>query len=69
MMDVVEKVSDRIVLINEGSVLANGTFEELQQQMGNNSLEKIFSSLTASESPSVKAHQMINILENKSEPF
>ncbi|MBE7173758.1 MAG: ABC transporter ATP-binding protein [Williamsia sp.] len=65
MMDVVEKVSDRIVLINEGAVIANGTFEELQHQLGSNSLEKIFSSLTATESPSAKAHQMINLLENK----
>ena len=69
MMDVVEKVSDRIVLISEGAVLANGTFEELQQQLGSYSLEKIFSSLTASESPAAKAHQMINILENKTDPF
>lgn len=69
MMDVVEKVSDRIVLISEGAVLANGTFEELQQQLGNNSLEKIFSSLTSSESPSSKARQMISLLENKTGTF
>lgn len=62
MMDVVEKVSDRIVLINEGEVIADGSFTELQQQLGNTSLENIFSSLTASESPSVKAHQLIDIL-------
>lgn len=69
MMDVVEKVSDRIVLINEGEVLANSSFEELQQQLGNSSLEKIFSSLTSSESPSLKAHQLVNIIGNNSEPF
>ena len=40
MMDVVEKVSDRIVLINEGTVIADGSFEELQQSQGNQSLEK-----------------------------
>jgi ABC-2 type transport system ATP-binding protein len=49
MMDVVEKVSDKIVLINEGTVIANGTFEELQQQQGNTSLESIFSALTSKE--------------------
>jgi len=46
MMDVVEKVSDRIILINQGVVVADGSFAELQQQEGNNSLEKIFSQLT-----------------------
>src|SRR5690606_8525996 len=31
MMDVVEKVSDRIVLIDKGNVIANGTIEELRK--------------------------------------
>lgn len=48
MMDVVEKVSDRIILINEGKVVADGSFTELQQQLGNSdSLESIFASLTS----------------------
>jgi ABC-2 type transport system ATP-binding protein len=46
MMDVVEKVSDRIILINQGMVVADGSIEELQQREGNNSLEQIFSHLT-----------------------
>lgn len=45
MMDVVEKVSDRIVLLNEGSIVADGTFEELRGQEGT-SLENVFSTLT-----------------------
>lgn len=45
MMDVVEKVSDRIILINEGRVVADGTISELRQG-GDDSLEKIFSKLT-----------------------
>jgi ABC-2 type transport system ATP-binding protein len=46
MMDIVEKVSDRIVLIDEGRIIANGSFAELKEQQGNKSLEQIFSSLT-----------------------
>lgn len=46
MMDVVEKVSDRIILINGGSIVADGTIEDLKRQHGDRSLEQIFSSLT-----------------------
>ena len=60
MMDVVEKVSDRIVLINEGQVIANGSFDELQQQQGNESLEKIFAHLTAKESLNDAADQLMS---------
>ncbi len=60
MMDVVEKVSDRIVLINEGTVIADGSFEELQQQQGNQSLEKIFANMTSKESLSDAADQLMN---------
>ncbi len=47
MMDVVEKVSDRIVLIDQGRVIADGSFEELKEQQGNRSLEQIFAGLTS----------------------
>lgn len=50
MMDVVEKVSDRIVLINDGQVVADGSFEQLKAQQGNQSLERIFANLTAKNS-------------------
>lgn len=48
IMDTVEKVSDRIILINEGKIAADGTFEELKGKSGG-TLEKIFSELTNSE--------------------
>ena len=64
MMDVVEKVSDRIVLINEGAVIADGSFEELQQQQGNQSLEKIFAHMTSKDSLSDAADQMMRAFEN-----
>jgi ABC-2 type transport system ATP-binding protein len=60
MMDVVEKVSDRIVLINNGTVIADGSFEELKQQEGNQSLENIFARLTSQESLSGAADQLLH---------
>ncbi|MGN6353206.1 MAG: ABC transporter ATP-binding protein [Parafilimonas sp.] len=50
MMDIVEKVSDRIILINDGVIVADGSFEQLKQQEGNNSLEQIFAQLTGNTS-------------------
>ncbi|MEO7802219.1 MAG: ABC transporter ATP-binding protein [Ginsengibacter sp.] len=61
IMDIVEKVSDRIILISQGKVLADGTIEELRNQQGNTSLEKIFSQLTSTESPALQADQLMNL--------
>lgn len=63
MMDVVEKVSDRIILINDGVVVANGSFHELQQQLGDKSLEKIFAGLTAKDSLTNAAEDLRNAFE------
>jgi ABC-2 type transport system ATP-binding protein len=49
MMDIVEKVSDRIILIDQGTVIADGTIEELRKKQGQESLEAIFSGLTSTE--------------------
>jgi ABC-2 type transport system ATP-binding protein len=65
MMDVVEKVSDRIVLINNGEVVADGSFQDLQQQSGNlGSLENIFASLTSGQESANQAQNLINALNN-----
>jgi ABC-2 type transport system ATP-binding protein len=64
MMDVVEKVSDRIILINDGTVIADGTIEELKQKQGDSSLEKIFSHLTATESMTNAADDLMSAFNN-----
>jgi ABC-2 type transport system ATP-binding protein len=49
MMDVVQNVCDRIIILDKGKVLADGSFAELQAQQGKSqSLEEIFSRLTSS---------------------
>jgi ABC-2 type transport system ATP-binding protein len=63
MMDVVEKVSDRIILIDKGSILANGTFEELRQNTSD-SLEQIFSKLTSGGNITQRADDFANALSN-----
>ena len=49
MMDIVEKVSDRIILIDQGTVIADGTIQELREKQGQESLESIFAGLTSTE--------------------
>ncbi|MDP1727702.1 MAG: ABC transporter ATP-binding protein [Bacteroidota bacterium] len=59
MMDIVEKVSEKIVLINDGRVVANGTFLELKDQLGDKSLEQMFAGLTSGNSLSGAAEEII----------
>ncbi|OWR31724.1 ABC transporter [Saccharibacillus sp. O23] len=46
IMDVVEKISSRIVLLSGGRVAADGSFEELRAGSGEKSLEELFNQLT-----------------------
>lgn len=46
IMDVVEKISSRIILIDGGDIVADGSFAELQKQGREGSLEDIFNQLT-----------------------
>ncbi|MFL0268091.1 ABC transporter ATP-binding protein [Candidatus Clostridium radicumherbarum] len=46
IMEVVERISSRIILLNDGKIAADGTFEELQRNSSEGSLEQIFNQLT-----------------------
>ncbi|MCL6477685.1 MAG: ABC transporter ATP-binding protein [Peptococcaceae bacterium] len=46
IMDVVEKISSRIILIDKGQIVADGSFEELKEKSSKGSLEQIFNQLT-----------------------
>jgi ABC-2 type transport system ATP-binding protein len=46
IMEVVERISSRIILLNNGQIAADGTFEELQNNCSEGSLEQIFNQLT-----------------------
>jgi ABC-2 type transport system ATP-binding protein len=63
IMDVVEKISDRIILINQGKVVADGSYAELCQGREVNSLEQLFTFLTGKSDHSQRAGEIIDILE------
>jgi len=64
MMDIVEKVSDRIILINEGTVVADGSFEELKQSQDKTTLEQIFAGLTGTDSMHEASDKLMNAFDN-----
>ncbi len=62
IMDVVEKISDRIILIADGTVIADGTFDELSNKNGKESLENLFSKLTGNTDQTARAGEFIHEL-------
>ena len=62
MMDVVEKVSDRILLINKGEIVADGTFESLKQNHSD-TLEQIFAKLTGRDSSTHETDAIMNAFD------
>jgi ABC-2 type transport system ATP-binding protein len=66
IMDVVEKISDRIIIIDKGEVIADGSFETLKSNASQGSLETIFTALTgSSEQHQTTAGQFIDVLKSE----
>ncbi len=63
IMDVVEKISHRIILLSKGEVSADGSFEELKQQNMEGSLEQIFNQLTGFSEHESIAKSVVSIVE------
>jgi ABC-2 type transport system ATP-binding protein len=63
IMDVVEKISSRIILINNGQIVADGTFEELKQKSREGSLEEIFNQLTGFNMHREIAEEFISVIK------
>ncbi len=65
IMDVVERISSRIVLINGGQVVADGTFEELKSKSKEGSLEEIFNQLTGFNQHKQIAEEFVSVLSSE----
>jgi len=63
VMDVVERVCDRIAILDGGRIAAQGTFEELQALRGGGSLEQIFAGLTSVGSQTERVQRLMHALE------
>jgi ABC-2 type transport system ATP-binding protein len=55
LLDVVERVCERIVIVREGRIIADGSLGALQERTGETSLERIFNELTAGDDLAARA--------------
>jgi ABC-2 type transport system ATP-binding protein len=63
IMDVVEKISNRIVLLNDGIVAADGSFNDLKTRCREGSLEEIFNQLTGFNEYQAVAQEFVSIVQ------
>jgi ABC-2 type transport system ATP-binding protein len=64
IMEVVEKLSDRIIIINAGQIIANGSFQQLNAQAQGGSLEQIFTQLTGQGEQVSVANNFVDVLKS-----
>lgn len=62
MMDVVERVCDRIVILAGGQIVADGSFAELASRSEEASLEGLFSKVTGARSADARVEDLLSVL-------
>jgi len=62
ILDVVERICERVVIIHQGAIVADGTVAELQAKTGASSLEQVFNRLTATENLLAHAEEFAKAL-------
>lgn len=63
IMEVVEKLSNRIILLKDGEIIADGNFEELNSTLSKGSLEEVFNQLTGFESHYEIAKEIVDTIK------
>jgi len=64
VLEVVEKICNRVLVIHKGSLVADDSVENLRQLMKVPSLEEIFTQLIQQENPEQVAKQMVEVIQN-----
>ena len=63
IMEVVEKISDRILLLKDGRIIADGNFDEIKKLNNKESLEEVFNDLTGFEDHSMIADKFVKVIK------
>ncbi|NMO97406.1 ABC transporter ATP-binding protein [Paenibacillus lemnae] len=67
IMDVVEKISSRIILLHDGRIAADGSFDELKEKSLESSLENIFTQLTGFDQHRELAERFVAVVNEVGE--
>jgi ABC-2 type transport system ATP-binding protein len=62
ILDVVERVCERVIIIHQGRIVADGTTAELREQAGEPTLERVFNKLTATQNLLARAEEFARAL-------
>ena len=62
VLEVVEKVCSRLLILRQGQVIASGSIEEVCQRIGETSLEHIFLELVEERDVSQIAHDIVDVM-------
>lgn len=62
LLDVVERVCDRMAILAQGELVALGTLDELRTRSGaDGTLEEVFRAVTRAEDPVLKAREVLGL--------
>ena len=68
ILEVVEHLCDRVIIIDKGKIVADGSVDELKSMTKRSSLEGVFSQLTQSEDVAELARMFSRSMTERSEP-
>ncbi|MCL4138017.1 UNVERIFIED_CONTAM: hypothetical protein GTU68_056078, partial [Idotea baltica] len=64
LLDVVERVCDRMLILNQGKLVGLGTLEELRTSAGHDgTLEQVFAKIAEAEDPAAQAERLLGDLQ------
>jgi ABC-2 type transport system ATP-binding protein len=64
VLDVVEKICDRVLIINKGKLIADGAAEALKSSTGQSTLEGVFRALTGSADVDPGVERIVSVLRS-----
>jgi ABC-2 type transport system ATP-binding protein len=62
ILDVVERICERVVIMHNGAIVADGTSRQLMEQTGQSSLEQVFNTLTSTKDLLARAEDFARAL-------
>jgi ABC-2 type transport system ATP-binding protein len=65
ILDVVERICERVIIIHQGSIVADGAVPQLLEQTGQKSLEHVFNKLTATQNLLARAEEFARVLASE----